>query len=283
MGKFNTLAAKYSSSILRAADELSNRRWHKNPLIRTPKGDTQIYLRLANKVRTETYQEIDEFEAACDASIDREWLDDLALHTQIVVKKSPLCYAHGRVLYSALSAWLRSHPQNSPMERVTIMETGTARGFSALCMAKALTDQQRCGTILTFDVLPHTTPMYWNCIDDNEGEKTRSELLKPWRDLVNNHIVFYQGDTRISLPKARSDRVHFAFLDGAHTYDDVMFEFSQIAPYQQMGDVIVYDDYNLAQFPGLVRAVDEICELYRYNRTDLHAHSDRGYVVATKR
>lgn len=283
MGTIDALLKVYSSSILRSVDRWANRNWLINPLIRAPIADPGRYRTLADNVRNEIYPEIDHFENICNAAIDRDWLDDIALHTQVVIKNSPLCYAHGRVLYSALSLWLRTHSSNTAADRITVLETGTARGFSALCMAKAMNDQQRAGTILTFDVLPHTIPMYWNCIDDGDGQKTRAELLQPWIKLVENYIVFHQGDTRISLPKVRSSRIHFAFLDGAHTYDDVMFEFMQVAPFQLAGDVIVYDDYNQTQFPGLVKAVDEICAHQGYDRIDIRAHKGRGYVVATKR
>jgi hypothetical protein len=140
----------------------------------------------------------------------------------------------------------------------------------------------RSTLILTFDVLPHRTAMYWNCIDDVEGPKTRAELLKPWNELITDYIVFHQGDTRLELPKVQTERIHFAFPDGAHTYEDVMFEFQQIRDRQQPGDMIVYDDYIPTQFPGLVMAVDEICRRYHYRRTDLRAHAGRGYVVAVK-
>jgi hypothetical protein len=149
-------------------------------------------------------------------------------------------------------------------------------------MAKALQNQQRAGLILTFDVLPHQTPMYWNCIDDLNGPRTRTELLEPWQDLLRDYVVFHQGDTKLELPKVQTERIHFAFLDGAHTYKDVMFEFAQIREQQQPGDVVVYDDYTPQQFTGIVKAVDEICETYRYKRTDLQAHSGRRYVVAVK-
>ena len=283
MGIIDNLLKTYSSGILRSIDSWANRHWLANPLTQVPIADPARYLALAADVRKEIYPEIDQFENTCSAAINRNWLDNVALHTQVVIKKSPLCYAHGRVLYSALSSWLRIHSLNSATDRITVLETGTARGFSALCMAKAMNDQQRAGTILTFDVLPHTIPMYWNCIDDGEGQKTRAELMQPWNKLVENYIVFNQGDTRIMLPKVRCGRIHFAFLDGVHTYDDVMFEFMQVAPFQQAGDVIVYDDYNQTQYPGLVKAVDEICVHQGYDRIDIHAHKDRGYVIATKR
>ena len=49
----------------------------------------------------------------------------------------------------------------SEKKSVTILETGTARGFSALCMAKALEDSKKKGIILTFDILSHNKKSYW--------------------------------------------------------------------------------------------------------------------------
>ena len=52
------------------------------------------------------YKEIDLFEERCDFKIDKKWLDNLALHTQ-VVKKSEINYQHGRVLYSSLRDYIK--------------------------------------------------------------------------------------------------------------------------------------------------------------------------------
>jgi Methyltransferase domain len=257
--------------------------WFDNPICSQRLVSRDAYVELARDAIRRCYPEIDAFERETGFSIDQEWLHNLALHTQVVIKNSPICYAHGRVLYSALSRYLQAHPASSRSERLTIVETGTARGFSALCMAKALRDQDRAGVIVTLDVLPHIAPMYWNCIDDwDRGALTRAQLLHPWRDLLNNYIIFHQGDTKLELPKVQVDRIHFAFLDGAHTFEDVMFEFEQIRDRQQSGDMIVYDDYTHSQFPGLVAAVDKICSEYGYRRADLQAHTGRGYVVASK-
>jgi len=259
-----------------------NARWHNYPLGREPKADRGTYLRLAEEMSQKTYQEIDIFEQETGYAIDKEWLHDLALHTQIVIKKSPLCYAHGRVLYSALSRYLAINRGSDSAAQINIWETGSARGFSTLCMAKALADQDRAGTILTFDVLPHRTRMYWNCIDDFDGPKTREELLSPWQELMERYLIFHQGSTRIEMPKMKTARIHFAFLDGSHTYEDVWFEFNLICPHQQLNDMIVFDDYTPEQYPGLVRAVDEICDRHDYRRIDIKAHGRRGYVVAEK-
>ena len=252
--------------------------WSNYPLGRNSRTSRDEYLRLLTETQFQSYPEVDKFEADIGCAISSEWLNELALHTQIVVKKSALCYAHGRVLYSALSQYLK----NNCGDRVTIWETGTARVFSALCMTKALHDLGQSGTVVTFDLLPHRQPIYWNCIDDLDGPKSRAELLEPWRELLENYVIFVQGDTRIEMPKVKSERINFAFLDGAHAYDDVMFEYNQIADYQEVGDVIVFDDYTPEQFPALVDAIDQICQIGPYEKTIVRAHDNRGYLIATK-
>ena len=263
-------------------ERISNSRWYNSPFGEKPLAPKSEYLNLAAKASSKSYPEIDSFEDELGFSIDKDWLDELALHTQVVVKSSELCYQHGRILYTTLSKYINEYLVQDAGDRLTIWETGTARGFSALCMAKALADQGRAGVILTFDVLPHRTRMYWNCIDDHYGEKSRSELLKPWKDLVQNYIIFHQGDTRLEMPKVQAERINFAFLDGAHTYDDVLFEFGKIRDRQRSGDIIIYDDYSPGQFPGIVRAVDQICKENHYVRTELKAHDGRGYAIAKK-
>src|SRR3546814_5099559 len=66
--------------------------------------------------------------------IDRGWMEQLALHTQVVIKQIRLNYNHGRLLYAVLRRYLAE----CRSEQAVIFETGTARGFSALCMARAL-------------------------------------------------------------------------------------------------------------------------------------------------
>ena len=280
--KLQSFISRKLIPVRRKLESLANSHWYDWPFGREPVATIDEYIRLSKEVRSLTYPEIDSYEKKMGFAIDKEWLHELALHTQVVIKESPLCYAHGRILYTALSKYLSERNTNSSSDRITVWETGTARGFSALCMAKALNDQHCAGTILTFDVLPHNNAMYWNCIDDLEKPKTRAELLQPWQSLVQNFILFHQGDTRLELPKVKTERIHFAFLDGGHTYEDVMFEFKQIRRYQRPGDIIVYDDYTPHQFPGLVRAVDKICSTYNHQCEFLKAHSGRGYVVAVK-
>ncbi len=281
---YNKLFSSKLVWLRRYIEKKSNSIWFDYPFGRNPIGTEKQYLDLFHDSKGKKYNEVDKFENDTGFFIDKEWLDDLALHTQIVIKNSPLCYAHGRVLFSALSNYIKSFNSSSNLKNtsINIWETGTARGFSAICMAKALDEAGCSGKIVTFDVLPHDTKMYWNCIDDLEGPKTRSQLLAKWGRLSQNYIFFHQGETKIEFPKITTERIHFAFLDGAHTYNDVMFEFMQIKDKQLSGDIIIYDDYTPEQFTGLVKAVDEICEKFKYKSKVINAHSRRGYLIATK-
>jgi predicted O-methyltransferase YrrM len=279
MGVFNRLTKLACDSYNRALRILPSTVSGLNHFTKRPLVTKEAYQVLASEVSANSYPEIDRFEQSTGYAIEQTWLHDLALHTQVVVKKSPLCYAHGRLLYSALSRYLATIPKS---EGITILETGTARGFSSLCMARALEDSDRIGKVITCDVLPHRTAMYWNCIDDWERKKTREELLRPWGSLADKYIFFMQGDTQVILPRLNMGRVHFAFLDGAHSKADVLFEFGQVTGYQKAGDVIVFDDYTPSQFPGVVAAIEEVCDKYGYDCEKTFAHSGRGYAVAIK-
>src|SRR3546814_14285204 len=119
-------------------------------------------------------------------------MEQLALHTHVVIKQSRLNYNHGRLLYAVLRRYLAE----CRSEQAVIFETGTARGFSALCMARALQDAGAGGYVVTVDQLPHDRPMLWNCIDDHEGPRTRAQLLSDYPELLSR-IVFRSEERRV--------------------------------------------------------------------------------------
>lgn len=259
-------------------NRIANYQWYNYPFGRKPRASKDEYLKIFEEARSKQYPEIDNFEKSAGFNINKERIDNLALHTQVVIKKSAINYQHGRLLYAALSKYIAV----SENRNITILETGTARGFSSLCMAMAMADANIEGKIITYDVLPHNVKMYWNCIDDNDRAKSRAELLSDYNDLIERYIVYHQGDTQAELYKIQFTRVHFAFLDGAHTYKNVMSEYETIRDKQQKGDIVFFDDYTQTMFPGIVKAVDEICNKYGYKKQVIRSEDNRAYVVAEK-
>lgn len=235
--------------------------WEKNPLIKENDiGSKRFYMNLYKSVKNKKYPEVDQLEKNTGYSINKKWFHELALHTQIVKKKTSMNYQHGKVLYSLLREYIKDSKVNS----LNILETGTARGFSTLCMAKAFEDSGTQGKIVTLDVLPHNVPIYWNCIDDNEGKKSRKKLLEKYKKLIDRYIIFFQNYSETGLKRLDIGRVNFAYLDGQHTYNAIFKEIEYVATRQVKGDVIVFDDYDEISFPGVVKAVDESMVKYGY-------------------
>ena len=252
--------------------------FHDYPFGRDPRAGRKTYLEIWEKAKRRSYPVVDQFEKDSHFSIDHDWLHELALHTQVVIKESEICYQHGRLLYAALSNYL--HKNNC--DSVNILETGTARGFSSLCMAKALQDREKEGKIVTLDPLPHNERMYWNCIDDLEGAKSRVELLANYSDLVSQYVLFLEGKSKDTLDKLELSRIHFAFLDGGHDYEDVKSEVCYVRQRQEKEDIIFFDDYQQEYFPGIVKAVGELESDGSHHINIVVANDQRGYAIAEK-
>jgi predicted O-methyltransferase YrrM len=243
--------------------------------IRAPQA---TYLALHEEACRRSYPEVDRFLLEYRRQIDIDWMNRLALHTQVVIKQSQLNFQHGRILYAVFDALVDRSPE---VAHFTVFETGTSRGFSILCLSRVLTDRGREGKLVTLDRIEHNRRHLWNCVDDHDGPRTRHELLEPWR-VERDRVVFVSGDSARMLDAIGVGRIHFAFLDGSHTEVDVMREYAYVATRQESGDVIVIDDVTPGLFDGIVAAVQKIEEegLYRIQR--LQAEERRAYANATR-
>jgi predicted O-methyltransferase YrrM len=259
-------------------DERAARRYS-HSLCDAPLAPPAEYHRLWAEARGKSYPVVDRYEDTCGAAIDPAWFHQLALLTQVPIKQSEICYQHGRLLYATLAQYTRQRDR----QYLTVVETGTARGFSALCMAKALDDTGATGKIVSFDVLPHDAKMLWNCVLDADGPRTRADLLHDYQELVQRYLLFHRGDTKQEMAKVSFPRVNFAFLDSVHQYDHVMAEFSSIRDRQTSGDILFFDDYTPDAYPGVVMAADEICRDHGYSANVVMANPRRRYLIAEKR
>lgn len=252
-------------------------KWNNHPFGKLPHATAQEYTEIFNYAKAKRYEKIDALEESLGFKVERDWLEKLVLHTQIVKKKSDIVFEHGRLLYSLLRAYIA----HASPGQISILETGTARGYSALCMAKALFDAGIEGRIVSVDVLPHLIPQIWNCIDDLERPKSRAELLAPWSELTSR-VLFLQSDTKYLLPRIGLERINFAFLDAQHTFRAVSAEFEAIRCRQVAGDMIFFDDVTPAIFPGVEKFVKFLEDGSEYSIVRLVVSEQRAYAWATR-
>ena len=250
----------------------------RNPFIYNRKISKEQYINLNNEALKINNKKLLKFENKNGFRVNRRWFKKLTLVTQTCIKKSSLNFNHGRILYSCLSKYLSELRTESP---ITILETGTARGFSSVCMAKSLIDMKKKGMIITLDCVGHNQEMYWNCISDIDGKKTRAKLLAPWEKELQ-HILFIQGWTDITLKRLGINRINFAFLDAQHTKEAVMEEFIFVSSRQLKGDVIIFDDVTPLLFNGVCEAITEIENSFPYDVEKLFFDKMRGYAIAKK-
>jgi len=212
------------------------------------------------------------------SSSDIKFINDLALITQVVKKDSKINWMHGFIIMKTLRSFVRYKKNN-----INIFETGTARGFSAIIMSYVLNKLNKNFNIDTLDIIPHEKKIYWNCISDIErGKITRKMLLSDYSNYLKN-INFINGISRNILMKLNLKRIHFAFLDGSHEYQDVKLEFEFVDKRNKAGDYIILDDYTPGKFDGVVKLADEIRLKKKYNLDFLDSNKNRGCVVLKKK
>ena len=241
------------------------------------------YIEISNFAKEFDYGPIlNEVESHFDFLYDKEEMDDIGLKLQICVKKSKPMYLHGYVLSSALHKYLT----DNDYKFINILETGTARGFSSIIMAKILEKFNVDGKINTIDFIS----TFDNCLKVAQlGRKiTIEECVDEWKDLAEKYIKFNKGNSKniIKQLDKEIDRINFAFLDGAHTYIDIKRELEFTERKQKMGDIIICDDYTSSQYPEICKGIDEFLLNNKYEYKIFYGNDGtkkRGYVYMRKK
>lgn len=186
-------------------------------------------------------------------------------------KRSKLNFQHGLRIFDEL---LRRAHQNC--RKVNILETGTARGFSALCLQEALIQSGKKGTIISVDKIGHDQKNIWKGVPYFFARVSRREILKPFS---TKNINFLQATLPSEIHKIPQKRFHFVFLDAEHSRESVSCEIACIKKYQRKNDIIFFDDVNAIKYPGVFAAIKN---LYGYKIKKIKGWDKRDYVVATK-
>ena len=79
------------------------------------------------------------------------------------------------------------------------------------------------------------------------------ELLEKFKD--NVHLI--KGNSNKILKKIDMSKIDYVFLDGGHEYNTVINDLNCCYEVISNDGIILCDDYNLQQAPGVKRAIDE--------------------------
>jgi predicted O-methyltransferase YrrM len=214
------------------------------------------------------YPVIDEIEKRLGYAIDRQRLENAARTLACPVKRNPPNWQHGRVIYSVLRKYLEGRDGF-----LSLFDCGTAKGFSALCMAFALTDAALTGAIVSVDVIDPDSAMPRNSVLDLEGPKTVRDYVRSWPEAA---LITFRKSTGAEWLRSDPGRIHCAFIDGKHQYSAVKEEIHLLKHRQMQGDIAIFDDL---QIPGVDQAVTLSSG---YALTFVDAKQDRRYAIATR-
>lgn len=223
------------------------------------------------------YQAVDELEKKLGFAVDRAWMNRVAAVLNCPVKVNLPNWQHGRVIYAVLRDRLKKQPWNEIVDPRTLLDIGTAKGFSAVVMARALADSGIEMPVYTVDVIEPQDRVIRNTIAEVDGLKTLYEVMDPFVPTGAEIKAFGCGSKElIESMQSFSHQIPFAFVDGKHAFEAVRFEGLAIAKRQRHSDVIVFDD---CQIPEVMRAV---VTLTTYS-IEYIQNGPRLYAIATRK
>lgn len=127
-------------------------------------------------------------------------------------------------------------------------EVGVYKGKSLALMGMLARDSE---TVFAFDAFP--------CDWLAQARQTMARFC-PWVDTVQ----YITGDTAIYSPSALckilgSHRFRFLHVDAGHEYHGVLHALLLFAPFVSAGGIIMMDDYQDREFPGVAAATRDFC------------------------
>ncbi len=228
--------------------------------------------------RQQAYPVVDAFEAELGFAIERSRLEGAARVLACPVKKNPPNWQHGRVLYAAAREYVAGINHDALRSlglSLQVLDIGTAKGFSALCLLWACRDAGVFCTVTSVDVIDPDGRVARNTVTEVDGLLTLKETLSPWPE--SDDIQFLES-TGVNYLQSTAHQTHIAFIDGKHTGVVVKQEGRLLAGRQKTGDLAIFDDMHL---PDIAAAVNGLSDVYELRRLDILP--TRGYAIGRRR
>ena len=160
---------------------------------------------------------------------------------------------HGILLYKLVRALSHEDPP-------VIIDIGTARGFSAITMARALLDASLDGMVYSVDIIDHQSRLNWHVGKQDSADPlanmsiSRSEVWHRWFDEESALVTPISGPSQEILDSWSFGPIDIAFIDGAHTYAAVRRDLATLDLLMTPVGVIVLDDYHTGVSMGSLRS-----------------------------
>jgi MMP 1-O-methyltransferase len=139
-----------------------------------------------------------------------------------------------------------------------IVEIGSWQGRSTCFFAQACKDSNN-GMVFAIDPFsgnPGKEDLYV------VGKKDLSDLKENFiTNIEINNLNDYIKVFPMISTEARSlinEEIRLLFIDGNHDYEFVKEDIKNFTPLLKSGGIVIFDDYNVSNFPGVVRAVKEL-------------------------
>ena len=193
------------------------------------------------------------FEKKMDAlnatALSKEWYD-----RAVSVLRGGDGGEHGLILYGMILQL-----SDASHSRV-VLDIGTARGFSAIAMARAMADAGIDGRVYSVDIIDHRESRGWHvdkqAADDPLSgiEMSREEIWERWFPDESAMVTPITASSSEVLSDWRHGPIDLAFLDGSHTYDSVKRELLALDSAMRLGGAIVLDDYHVGTSAARIRS-----------------------------
>ena len=164
-------------------------------------------------------------------------------------------FERGMLLYGLIA-------KNRPK---TVLEIGTAEGFSALCMAWSMIENDIQGKIFTIDPKKHEEK-FDRVIFTNDKRIIKEKLStkdiwqkyakKEWID----RIEVFSGFSHDVFMENVFPEVEFVYIDGSHVYEAVKSDFFSTLKIVSDKFQILFDDYIPNVSEGIKKVIDEEVE-----------------------